>query len=916
MVGHYGGYLSCLFVGVMMQREQQETCLRVQRLEDYQAYPWNLEQVSLNFILDGQQTRVFAKLSFTCKDKASDLVLDGEGLQLISVVLDGQALRAEEYQLDEISLTLPCALLDGRSKLLLETEVAISPENNKALEGLYQSQSMLCTQCEAEGFRRITFYPDRPDVMSCFQVRLQANRSKYPLLLSNGNLIEQGDIGKDHYTIWHDPFKKPCYLFALVAGDLQTLENSFTTMSGRRVVLKIHAEKHNIDKCQHAMLALKKAMEWDEQKYGREYDLDLYQIVATDDFNSGAMENKSLNIFNSECILASKETTVDSDYESIEAIVAHEYFHNWSGNRVTLRNWFQLSLKEGFTVFRDSQFTADNRSAAIKRIEDAMLICSAQFAEDASPIAHPVRPSSYTEIRNFYTLTVYEKGAEVIAMLATLLGWQDFRKGSDLYFQRHDGQAVRVEEFIAAMEDASSRSLSQFMLWYSQSGTPEVHITDSYDRKKQCYKLHMRQSLAATTDQPDKAPMLIPVRLACLDSQGALQVLNQQGDTELTIELDATEKTFEFTLPEKPTPSLFRNFSAPVRSFYDYSNEQLAHLLDYDTDAFCRWNAGHELKTRLANKLINRVVSGSSLDELDANTRADMEVLTAIYAKLIERQLSKAQDYQLASMNSQLLALPTRSWLDAKQKIIHVDAIDTVVRYISRYFAENLSDQWSELYNACKIDAPYQPDFAQSSLRQLKNLALGFVVQATEQGLDTTWQQFLQADNMTDTSAALYLLVNHNPDDYGKQALERVYNQWQHEPLVVNQWLEVQAGVVSENTLDRVDALLKHSAFDIENPNKVSSLIGVFAHRSYIGFHRADGAGYAWFTERLLEIDGFNSQVAARLATPLSRWRRYQPCRAQAMQRQLEVLQHSEISRDLREVVEKSLRQLAEEKER
>lgn len=913
MVGHYGGYIPCAFIGGMMSREQQETCLKVRRLEDYQPYPWNLDQVRLHCLLDAQRTQISAQLSFTCKDKASDLVLDGEGLELISIAVDGQTLTATEYQLDDTSLTLPCALFAGRTTILLETEVAISPANNKALEGLYQSQSMFCTQCEAEGFRRITFYPDRPDVMSCFQVRLQANRSKYPLLLSNGNLIEKGDIGEDHYTIWHDPFKKPCYLFALVAGDLQTLEDSFTTMSGRQVALHIHATKNNIDKCQHAMRALKKAMKWDEEKYGREYDLDLYQIVAADDFNSGAMENKSLNIFNSECILASKETTVDSDYESIEAIVAHEYFHNWSGNRVTLRNWFQLSLKEGFTVFRDSQFTADHRSAAIKRIEDAILIFSAQFAEDASPIAHPVRPSSYTEIRNFYTLTVYEKGAEVIAMLATLLGWKDFRKGSDLYFERHDGQAVRVEEFIAAMEDASSRSLNQFMLWYSQPGTPEVKITDSYDSTTQCYTLHMRQSLAATADQTDKQPMLIPVRLACIDSQGALQTLNEQGDSELIVELDAEEKTFSFTVPEKPTPSLFRNFSAPVRSFYDYSNDQLAHLLDYDTDAFCRWSAGHELKTRLANKLIGSVIAGSSLDTLDAETLADMEVLKAIYSRMIENQLSKTEDYQLVSMTSQLLALPSRSWLDAKQKIIHVDAIDAVVRYINRSFAESLSEKWSALYSACTVDAPYQPDFAQSSLRQLKNLALHFVAQQGQQGIDATWQQFQQADNMTDTSAALHLLVNHNPNDYGQQALERIYNQWQHEPLVVNQWLEVQAGVVCESTLDRVDALIKHPAFDIENPNKVRSLIGVFAHRSYTGFHRADGAGYAWLTDRLLAIDGFNSQVAARLATPLSRWRRYQPHRAQAMQRQLEVLQQSEISRDLREVVEKSLHPLAED---
>ena len=909
MASFYGGYLLILFIGIMMKREQQETCLKVKRLEDYQAYPWALDQVSLNFMLDEQHTRVSAKLSFTCKGDISDLVLNGEGLELISVTLDGQTLTEKDYKLNNVSLTLPCALLGEKRKLLLETEVEISPANNKSLEGLYQSQSMLCTQCESEGFRRITFYPDRPDVMSCFQVRLQANRSKFPVLLSNGNLIEHGDIGEDHYSIWNDPFKKPCYLFALVAGDLQTLEDSFTTMSGKQISLKIHAEKHNIDKCQHAMLALKKAMKWDEQKYGREYDLELYQIVAVDDFNSGAMENKSLNIFNSECILASKETTVDSDYELIEAIVAHEYFHNWSGNRVTLRDWFQLSLKEGFTVFRDSQFTADNRSYAIKRIEDAMLILSAQFAEDASPISHPVRPSSYTEIRNFYTLTVYEKGAEVIAMLATLLGWKDFRKGTDLYFQRHDGQAVCVEDFVAAMEDASSRSLSQFMLWYSQSGTPEIHVTDSYDKKTQNYKITMHQSLAATADQPDKKPMLIPIRFACLNTQGTFQALNKQGDSELTLELDEKEKTFEFRLPEKPTPSLLRNFSSPVRCFYDYSNEQLAHLLDYDDDAFCRWNAGHELKTRLANKLVGIVASGSSLDALDADIVSDMEVLKNIYARLIKSQLSNAQDYQLASMNSKLLALPTRSWLDAKQKIIHVGAIDTAVRYMTRYFSENLSEQWFALYKACTIDAPYRPDFEQSSLRKLKSLALSFVVQATEQGIDTTWQQFLKSDNMTDTSTALHLLVNHSPNVYGKKALESIYNKWRDEPLVVNQWLEVQAGVISEDTLDVVDALLEHPAFDIENPNKVRSLIGAFAGRSYTGFHRYDGSGYAWFTKRLLEIDGFNSQVAARLATPLSRWRRYEPCLSQAMKRQVEILHNNEISRDLREVVEKSLSQ-------
>ena len=401
-------------------------------------------------------------------------------------------LLADQYILDDVSLTIPASVLAGRRSLSLESHVEIHPASNKALEGLYQSQSILCSQCEAEGFRRITFYPDRPDVMTTFKVRLEAKREQFPLLLSNGNLVDQGELGDSHFTLWHDPFKKPCYLFALVAGDLCTIEGSFTTMSGRQVVMQIHASRHNIDKCDYAMQSLKKAMAWDEQRYGREYDLDLYQIVVVDDFNSGAMENKGLNIFNSECVLASPETTVDDDYEYIEAVVAHEYFHNWSGNRVTLRDWFQLSLKEGFTVFRDAQFTADNRSASMKRIDDALLICSSQFAEDASAIAHPVRPSSYTEIRNFYTLTVYEKGAEVIGMLATLLGEEVFRQGTDLYFQRHDGEAVRVEEFLAAMESVSSRSLEQFMLWYSQAGTPEVKVQDSYDEDTGEYLLVMK----------------------------------------------------------------------------------------------------------------------------------------------------------------------------------------------------------------------------------------------------------------------------------------------------------------------------------------------------------------------------------------------------------------------------------------
>ncbi|MEY4210296.1 MAG: hypothetical protein RLZ92_675 [Pseudomonadota bacterium] len=661
-------------------------------LKDYTCPDYLIDTVELEFDLDEQDTLVRSKLSLRRNPQTSvenaPLVLMGEGLQLVSIALNGQSLTASDYQLDAESLTIQQVPQDG--EFVLNIENRINPKANTALEGLYLSSSMLCTQCEAQGFRKITWFLDRPDVMSRFKTTLTADKSQYPILLSNGNKIAQGDLDNNrHWVSWEDPFAKPCYLFALVAGQLECVADQFTTMSGRQIALEIFVEQHNVDKCDHAMQSLKNAMLWDEQTYGLEYDLDLYMIVAVDHFNMGAMENKGLNVFNTKFVLARPDTATDSDYEHIEGVIGHEYFHNWTGNRVTCRDWFQLSLKEGFTVFRDQEFSGDRTSRAVKRIEAVNALRTRQFAEDAGPLAHPIRPEAYIEINNFYTLTVYEKGAEVVRMLHTLLGADGFRKGCDLYFARHDGQAVTCEDFVCAMEDANGVELKQFRLWYSQAGTPVLNVSQKYDAASQTLQLTIQQSCPATPNQAQKLPMHIPVKLGLLAADGSAAeiVLNGQRSQEVTLDVTEAEQSFIFeNLPQQPVVSLLRGFSAPVSLKIQRSFDELAFLLRHDSDTFSRWEAGQQLASQVIFKLI---------DDLQNQRALTLEtVVVEAYRSIVNSETSDL------SYQALLLTLPEESYLSGQMAVIDVDAIYQARQFVRKTLAAQLQAEFKQLYTA------------------------------------------------------------------------------------------------------------------------------------------------------------------------------------------------------------------------
>ena len=877
---------------------------RVTRLRDYRAPDFLIDRTELHFDLRPGRTEVRATLSLRANPAqvrpATELRLHGEGLELLDLALDGRVLGAAEYTHADGELVIPGV----PAAFELRSTVAIHPEANTALEGLYRSRGLYCTQCEAEGFRKITFYLDRPDVLSEFTTTIEADRGTCPLLLANGNPIAQGDAADGrHWVTWHDPFPKPAYLFALVAGDLACIEDSFVTASGRTVALRIHVEPKDLDKCDHAMDSLKRAMAWDEQVYGREYDLDIFMIVAVDDFNMGAMENKGLNIFNTSCVLAHPETTTDLGFQRVEAVVAHEYFHNWSGNRVTCRDWFQLSLKEGFTVFRDSEFSADMGSRTIKRVETVNLLRTAQFAEDAGPTAHPVQPDSYQEISNFYTLTIYEKGAEVVRMIHTLLGPETFRRGCDLYFAHHDGEAATIEDFVAAMAEASGRDFTQFMRWYRQAGTPRVQVSGHYDAAAQRYALEFAQSCPATPECADKKPFPIPIRLGLVGAAGDLPLHVPglaDGATDLVFELREAMQTITFErVAEAPIPSLLRGFSAPVKLDFPYRREDLVHLLRRDSDGFNRWEAGNRLAVDILRELIAAHGAGRPL------TLAP--TLVDAYRELLE---DRALD---AAMVAHILTLPGESYLSELADVIDVEAIHAARQFARRELAAALRPQWLAVYRHNRIAEPYRADAGQIARRSLGNLALAYLLQLEDaEVIELAWRQFETADNLTDRNAALVSLLN-NPAAAAREraceGLERYYERGRDEPLVVNQWFQMQAWCSLPGGLERVQALLAHPAFDLRNPNKVRSLIGAFSAGNAINFHRADGAGYEFLAAQVLTLDALNPQVAARLLTPLTRWRKYPAARAQAMRAALErVLAAPELSKDSFEIASKALR--------
>ena len=862
------------------------------RRGDYQAPSYRVSEIALDVRLDPDNTEVHTRLQLhrIASEPVAELHLDGESLELLGLQRDGQALAESAYRLTEDGLLL----LNPPEAFILESRVRIHPRANTALSGLYHAGGQFLTQCEAEGFRRITYYLDRPDCLARFTVTLHAPQDSCPVLLANGNCMATGDEeGGWHWARWEDPYPKPAYLFAMVASDMAVVRDQYRTASGRDVALEIYVAERDTGACAQAMDSLKRAMRWDEEVYGREYDLDRYMIVATDSFNMGAMENKGLNIFNAKYVLASPETATDSDYQGIESVIAHEYFHNWTGNRVTLRDWFQLSLKEGLTVFRDQEFSADQNSRGVQRIGDVRRLRAAQFPEDAGPLAHPVRPDAYAEINNFYTATVYEKGAELVRMMHTLLGKVPFRKGMDLYFERHDGHAVTIEDFVAAMEDANQRDLSGFRRWYGQAGTPVLRATGSYDPARHSYTLTLHQETPATPGQPVKEAVPIPVRMALLNTQGQHVPLEGVGGgaSETVLLLEQSEQSWNFAnLPDPVIPSLLRGFSAPVRLQDPLDDDAHGFLACHDDDPFNRWESMQDL----AVKALLAAVADSSVAPLPVTLR------NAVAATLADRQVDPA-------FCAELLTLPGEDYIGEQMSVVAVEAIhrarDGLMRAIGRHFAK----EWTGLYH--DLAAAYQRDGLSIGRRRLRNLSLGYLIASEDSSREGAIlharQQYMQADNMTDRLAAFQLLAQHRHHDAEDVILD-FYQRWHEYPLVIDKWFAIQAAAPRPETLRQVEHLLVHPAFDWRVPNRVRAVLGAFAANPTV-FHAADGSGYAFFAEQIRHLDDINPQTAARLATPLSRWQRYGAPRQQAMVAALKMLAGKPgLSRDLAEVIQRS----------
>jgi aminopeptidase N len=854
---------------------------------DYRPYPFAVDRVELDFELGEESTVVRSRIELHRTGGADEgLFLDGEDLELRSVRIDGTAVDEGFYKVDGEGLTLPHV----PDAFVLEIEAVNHPKANTQLSGLYTSGGMFCTQCEALGFRRITFFPDRPDVMTRFRVRLAADRERFPVLLSNGNRVEARELDDGrHEAVWDDPFPKPSYLFALVAGDLGHVHGTFTTMGGREVDLFVWSEHDNVGRLAHALRCLRSAMAWDEEVFGREYDLDLFNIVAVNDFNMGAMENKSLNVFNAARVLASPETATDDDFEVIDGVIAHEYFHNWTGNRVTCRDWFQLTLKEGLTVLRDQLYSADVTSEAVKRIDDVRMLRSFQFPEDAGPTAHPIRPESYIAMDNFYTATVYEKGAEVLRMIRTLVGMDGFRKGMDLYFERHDGQAVTCDDFRAAMAAANDVDLDQFERWYAQAGTPAMTAEGAHDADQQTYTLTLTQSCPPTPGQQTKEPFHMPVAVGLLGSDGSDLIGTR------VLELREAKQRFVFEgIGEPPVPSLLRGFSAPVKLTAPLDDAQLAFLMAHDSDPFNRWEAGQVLYSRVALRLVGEIQS-------DAVDPAVPEALVVAFGELL------TGDDVDPSLRSFAMGIPGERTLGDSMLTVDPDAIHSARRLMARTLAADHEAALQTIYRREAPRGPYRYSPAEAGRRRLRNASLGYLSalgRADTTGLCVA--QLHDADNMTDEIAALHCLARL-PGAACDEALAHFYTRWNENPLVLDKWFSTQAGALRDDALERVDALLGHPDFDPKNPNRFRALVRTFS-RNQPAFHRPDGEGYRWLADRVRALDPLNPQVAARTAEAFAPWRRFDDARQGLMRGQLErIAERNGISKNLYEIVTRCL---------
>jgi aminopeptidase N len=870
------------------------------RLADYKEPEFLIDSVDLAFDLGEDHTQVKARLAMrrnpASLERTAPLRLDGEDLALVSLALDGEVLGANRYRLDPEGLVLA----DVPDRFTLDIETRIEPQNNTQLSGLYKSGGNFCTQCEPEGFRRITYFIDRPDVMARYETSIVADKRLYPALLSNGNPVASGDAADGrHWARWVDPHPKPSYLFALVAGDLVAHRDSFTTRSGKTVPLGIWVRRGDEDKCARAMASLKSAMKWDEDRFGLEYDLDVFNIVAVSDFNMGAMENKGLNVFNTKYVLAKPETATDIDYQGIESVIAHEYFHNWTGDRVTCRDWFQLSLKEGLTVYRDQEFSADQGSRAVRRIGDVRRLRAAQFPEDAGPLAHRVQPASYIRIDNFYTATVYNKGAELVRMIETILGRDGFRRGMDLYFQRHDNHAVTIEDFVAAMQDANGVDLRRFRRWYHQAGTPRLTVEDRWDEAAQTYELTIGQETAPTPGEPAKEPLLMPIRMGLIGPGGSETPLRLAGEDRASgatraLMLSEARETFRFLdVAAPPVPSLLRGFSAPVR-LQGLSLERLRFLALHDTDPFNRWEAGQQVATQILLAMIAAHMRGEA-------PAVDGALVAVLGAALEGAEADPA-------FAAELLALPSESYLADQLPLVEVDAIHAARNEARLAVGRALAPQLTALYARLADAGPYRIDGLSIGRRKLRNTALSYLAAGgSEDGVARAKAQFAAGRNMTDVLAALAALTDLDHPARA-EALAQFYERWQGDDLVVDKWFSLQAMSQLPGTLANVRALTRHPAFDIKVPNRVRSLVSAFADANQVRFHDRGGGGYEFLADQVLALDPLNPLMAARLVQPLGHWRRHDPARQALMRGALErVLAAANLSKNTYEIATKSL---------
>lgn len=861
----------------------------VKKRTDYQQPDFLITHVELEFTLIETSTKVICVSQVIRNGQhKKPLVLDGEDIQLSSVHINGKSVS--NFQQTDNSLTIPTDI----DTFELRIENIINPKDNSSLEGLYLSAGAYCTQCEAEGFRKITYFLDRPDVLAKYDVTIIAEKNNFPFLLSNGNKVDSGDLADGmHWVKWSDPFNKPCYLFALVAGDFDLLEDKFVTQSGRTIALELFVDKGMLDRGQHALDSLKKAMSWDETEFGLEYDLEIYMIVAVDFFNMGAMENKGLNVFNSKFVLANAQTATDEDYFNIEAVIAHEYFHNWTGNRVTCRDWFQLSLKEGLTVFRDQQFSADMSSPVVNRIQNVRVVRERQFAEDASAMSHPIRPDEVIEMNNFYTVTVYEKGSEVIRMLFTLLGKEGFLAGIKLYFKRFDGQAVTCDDFVQALQDANDKDLTQFRRWYSQSGTPQILVTDSFDPSSKTYRIEFEQKHAATFDQKEKQNLVIPIQFSLLNDQLTPLKLGGEEQVQTTLELHDSKQSLEFkNVDSKPIPSLLHGFSAPVKLDYAYTHQQLGKVMLGSPDEFARWDAGQKLFSDCIHHLAGKTKQ---------QQKALIEQTVALFEPII-----KATDISLA-LKAEILTLPSFETLFQQIDSVDIDVLNQSRKLLFKTLAETFQDNWLNQYLAFETQ-PYAYQSQQVEQRKIRNLALKYLTLSGHSDVDQLLtEQFSSADNMTDSLGVLGAAQLGDLDLFEKLMLT-FEQKWHTDPLVLDKWFALHANTDRADILARISILMGHSQFTINNPNRVRALIGTFSYFNVAGFHNIDGTGYKFVADYLIKLNEVNPQIAARIITPLIQWQKVDSTRQQLMQHQLMRIGDTKgLSNDLFEKISKSL---------